>query len=146
MDEAQAHTLKYTTTQDLLLELIRRTEHNAGAFPGQQIHNDLNRNRDLWQSCSVWMGLFRSMDPAFASLIPLRDLDQASHELHADELFILATGKDNDKLLAIAQSWTPDECFYLDPTPSAMMLGGGWFTKNHTTGEITSNLLRVWFD
>jgi hypothetical protein len=27
-----------------------------------------------------------------------------------------------------------------------MMLGGGWFTKNHTTGEVTSNLLRVWFD
>lgn len=149
-------SIKDLPTQDLLLELIRRAGHNA--LDGKQVYRDLQANRSLWRSCFIWMGLTAklremcdsekgykpdSLVGTFATLVPLRDLDQESKGLHVDELFIITAGQDDDKLLEIAKSWEPDECDWLPADLAQMMIGRITFGEGCRT---TSNVLRVWWD
>jgi hypothetical protein len=78
-------------------------------------------------------------------LIPLRDLEPDDLTYHTDEVYILSSGKDKDKLMALARSWNPDECEWLPADMAQQMLGGYYFSlQDVQRGE--SDLLRVWFD
>lgn len=164
--------LKEVKTQDLLLELIRRSVHND--LPGEQIAIDLDRNRNLWLSTFIWSGQFPVVSVAgvakdlesgvykpedrvggFMNMLPLRDLYQEDLDLHADELWILSSGRDNQKLLKLVKRWKPNEVDWMDNKTAGMMLGGNIiFRKEFQGGKETigsweenkSLLLRVWWD
>jgi len=170
--------LEAYSTQLLLLELIRRTEHNA--LPGDVVYNDLLKHQNLWQSCFSWMGIIPTphwdkkgkmrmkMDDEttevhvaefqhFFTLIPLRDLQQDSTHLHADEIWILANGEDDKKLeeLVKSEKWDADEVFWMPAKEGNMLLGGGITYGSDHKGTLPiaagpdterSSLLRVWWD
>lgn len=133
--------LQSIPTQDLLLELVRRSQHNCRDF--EKIAKDLDQNRDLWVSCCSWLGMVvdrvsywvaeerfekgEEVSGLFSTLIPLRDLDQQMTEFHADEVLIVSSGKDDEKLLALAKTWETDRCEFLPRGVANPMLGGNIF-------------------
>jgi len=126
-------------TQDLLLELIRRTEYRD--LPGEKIALDLDNNRPLWRTACIWIGL----GPAWEGcLVPIRDLDQEDINFYADELYIVSSGQDDEKLLSLVKNWGPTDMDWLPEEHSAMMLGGGWMVPNGKGGH-RSPVLRAWW-
>jgi hypothetical protein len=158
--------LSAVKTQDLLLELIRRSEHNS--LPGEKVATDLDNNRHLWRACMITMGQWPCqsaksiMDDvaagrkepyervgAFCSLIPLRDLSQQDNEFHTDELWIISSGVDDKALELLARKWDADEIDWLPMRESAYLQGGGaaFFGRKQPDDDPNrSSLMRVWWD
>lgn len=89
------------TVQEIQLELIRRTQHNA--FDGQQVAESLLRNRGLWTAV-----LLDSVSGG-GSMIKLRDL--ADNIWNVDELFVLCQTRPDAQAiaqLAIDDAWHAD--------------------------------------
>lgn len=94
-------TFQTVSVQDIQLELIRRTAFNN--FNGTQIVSDLEKHRDLWLSVLI--------DRPCDIDIKLRDLPE--NIWNVDTLFILSSGKDDEELELLAESWRPDNINWL---------------------------------
>ena len=94
--------LATATVQDIHLELIRRSEHNA--FHGERVLADLLAHRQDWQAVlfdTYGLATDRGLP---ARLTKLRDM--ASNDYNADTLYILAVHEEAAQRLAtLAESW-----------------------------------------
>ena len=112
--------LAVATVQELHLELIRRSRHNA--FDGERVLVDLLAQRDAWQAV-----LFDTYDLALSgrtsSLIKLRDL--ARNIYNVDTLYILAVDEPAARrLAAFAEPWLADEVQIYSREETNNLLGG----------------------
>lgn len=112
--------LTSATVQELHLELIRRSRHNA--FDGERVVTDLLAQRDAWQAV-----LFDTYDLALSgrtsSLIKLRDL--ARNIYNVDTLYILAVDEPAARrLAAFAEPWLADEVQIYSWEETNNLLGG----------------------
>jgi hypothetical protein len=112
--------LTVATVQELHLELIRRSRHNA--FDGERVVTDLLAQRDAWQAV-----LFDTYDLALSgrtsSLIKLRDL--ARNIYNVDTLYILAVDEPAaQRLAAFAEPWLADEVQIYSREETNNLLGG----------------------
>lgn len=101
--------LAAATVQDIHLELIRRSEHNA--FHGARVLQGLLAHRQDWQAVlfdTYGLATDRGLP---ARLITLRDM--ASNDYNADTLYILAVNAEAaQRLAALAESWGADPHIY----------------------------------
>jgi hypothetical protein len=101
--------LAAATVQDIHLELIRRSEHNA--FHGARVLQDLLAHRQDWQAVlfdTYGLATDRGLP---ARLITLRDM--ASNDYNADTLYILAVNAEAaQRLAALAESWGAEPYMY----------------------------------
>jgi hypothetical protein len=114
-------TLAGATVQELHLELIRRSRHNA--FDGARVLADLLAQREAWQTV-----LFDTYDLALSgrksSLIKLRDLDKNIYNV--DTLYMLAVDEPAARrLAAFAEPWLADEVQIYSQEETDNLLGGG---------------------
>jgi len=111
--------LAIATVQELHLELIRRSRHNA--FDGARVLADLLAQREAWQAV-----LFDTCDLALsggASLIKLRDMDRNIYNV--DTLYILAVDEPAARrLAAFAEPWLADEVQIYSQKETNNLLGG----------------------
>ena len=101
--------LATATVQDIHLELIRRSEHNA--FHGARVLADLLAHRQDWQAV-----LFDTYGLATDRGLPARLLklrDMASNDYNADTLYILAVDEAAaHRLAALAEAWGAEPHIY----------------------------------
>ena len=101
--------LAIATVQDIHLELIRRSEHNA--FHGERILADLLAQRQDWQAV-----LFDTYGLATDRGLPARLLklrDMVYNDYNADTLYILAVNAEAAQRLAtLAESWGAEPHIY----------------------------------
>ncbi len=101
--------LATATVQDIHLELIRRSEHNA--FHGARVLADLLTHRQDWQAV-----LFDTYGLATDRGVPTRLLklrDMASNDYNADTLYILAVdAAAAQRLTALAEAWGAEPRIY----------------------------------
>jgi len=101
--------LATATVQDIHLELIRRSEHNA--FHGDRVLEDLLIHRQDWQAV-----LFDTYGLATDRGLPARLLklrDMASNDYNADTLYILAVDEAAaHRLTALAEAWWAEPHIY----------------------------------
>jgi hypothetical protein len=101
--------LATATVQDIHLELIRRSEHNA--FQGESILADLLAHRQDWQAVlfdAYGLATDRGLP---ARLIKLRDM--ASNDYNADTLYILAVSEAAaHRLATLADAWGAEPHLY----------------------------------
>jgi len=101
--------LATATVQDLHLELIRRSEHNA--FHGARVLAGLLAHRQDWQAV-----LFDTYGLATDYGLPSRLLklrDMAYNDYNADTLYILAVNAEAaQRLAALAESWGGEPHIY----------------------------------
>lgn len=114
--------------QMLQFELIKESSFNS--FDGKQVVNDLLKNRDLWRGVIMDREGYHSID-----LIKLRDIED--EVWNVDTIFILCSGKDDNKLLELTKSWEADEVSFMDEAEASNCLG-----TSHPNGKI----LKVWWD
>ena len=97
------------TVQDIHLELIRRSEHNA--FHGARVLVDLLAHRQDWQAV-----LFDTYGLATDHGLPTRLIklrDMASNDYNADTLYILAVNEAAaHRLTALAEAWGAEPRIY----------------------------------
>ena len=95
-------SLATATVQDIHLELIRRSEHNA--FHGARVLADLLAHRQDWQAV-----LFDTYGLATDHGLPTRLIklrDMASNDYNADTLYILAVNEAAaHRLTVLAEAW-----------------------------------------
>lgn len=96
--------------QALQLELLKGASFNS--FDGRRVARDLRRNRRLW--CGVILDRPES-------LIQLRDL--GGGVWNADTLHVLSSGADDDKLRALAATWSPDDLGWFEGARADELLG-----------------------
>jgi hypothetical protein len=101
-DATMATELRTASIQEIHLELIRRATFNH--LNGPKVVEDLEKHRDLWQAALI--------DRPSGVDIKLRDLPE--NHWNVDTLFILSSGKDDDKLELLAKSWRPDEVNWIE--------------------------------
>ena len=125
--------LATATVQDIHLELIRRSEHNA--FHGERVLADLLAHRQDWQAV-----LFDTYGLATDRGLPARLLklrDMASNSYNADTLYILAVHEEAaQRLVALAESWGADPRVY-SQEDTERALG---------TGCTSGCLVQMWWD
>lgn len=114
--------LATATVQDIHLELIRRSEHNA--FHGERVLADLLAQRQDWQAVlfdTYGLATDRGLP---ARLIKLRDM--AANDYNADTLYILAVSEEAaHRLAALADAWGAEPHIYSqEETESALGTGG----------------------
>ena len=97
-----AAEITMASLQDIQLELIRRSSFNK--LNGPQVVADLEKHQDLWRSALI--------DRPSGVDITLRDLPE--NAWNVDTLFILSTGKDDEKLELLAKSWRRDEVNWIE--------------------------------
>ena len=101
--------LATATVQDIHLELIRRSEHNA--FHGARVLADLLTHRQDWQAV-----LFDTYGLATDRGLPtplLKLRDMAYNDYNADTLYILAVNEAAaQRLTALAASWGAEPRMY----------------------------------
>ena len=101
--------LATATVQDIHLELIRRSEHNA--FHGARVLADLLTHRQDWQAV-----LFDTYGLATDRGLPtplLKLRDMAYNDYNADTLYILAVNEAAaQRLTALAESWGAEPRMY----------------------------------
>ena len=104
-----SRSLATATVQDIYLELIRRSEHNA--FHGARVLADLLAHRQDWQAV-----LFDTYGLATDRGLPARLLklrDMASNDYNADTLYILAIDEAAaHRLAALAEAWGAEPHIY----------------------------------
>lgn len=125
--------LATSTVQDIHLELIRRSEHNA--FHGERVLADLLAHRQDWQAVlfdTYGLGTDRGLP---ARLVKLRDM--ASNDYNADTLYILAVNEAAaQRLAALAESWGAEPYMY-SQEETERALG---------TSRTNGCLLQMWWD
>ena len=125
--------LATATVQDIYLELIRRSEHNA--FHGERVLADLLAHRQDWQAVlfdTYGLGTDRGLP---ARLIKLRDM--ASNDYNADTLYILAVHEEAAQRLAtLAESWGGEPRIY-SQEETERALG---------TSRTNGRLVQMWWD
>jgi hypothetical protein len=101
--------LATATVQDIHLELIRRSEHNA--FQGTRVLADLLAHHQDWQAM-----LFDTYGLATDRGLPARLLklrDMASNDYNADTLYILAVDEAAaHRLAALTEAWGAEPHIY----------------------------------
>ena len=101
--------LATATVQDIHLELIRRSEHNA--FHGERILADLLAHRQDWQAVlfdTYGLATDRGLP---ARLLKLRDMPY--NDYNADTLYILAIDTEAaQRLTTLAESWGAEPNIY----------------------------------
>jgi hypothetical protein len=125
--------LAAATVQDIHLELIRRSEHNA--FHGSRILADLLAQRQDWQAVlfdTYGLATDRGLP---ARLIKLRDM--ACNDYNADTLYLLAVSEAAaHRLIALADAWGAEPHIYSQAeTESAL-----------GTGDANVCLVQMWWD
>jgi hypothetical protein len=125
--------LATATVQDIHLELIRRSEHNA--FHGDRVLADLLAQRQDWQAV-----LFDTYGLATDRGLPARLLklrDMAYNDYNADTLYILAVHAEAaQRLAALAEFWGGESHIYSqEDTERALGTSG--------TNE---RLVQMWWD
>ena len=102
-------SLATATVQDIHLELIRRSEHNA--FHGERVLAGLLAHHQDWQAVlfdTYGLATDRGLP---ARLIKLRDMP--SNDYNADTLYILAVSEEAaHRLAALAESWGAEPYMY----------------------------------
>lgn len=133
-------SLRDATVQDIQLELIRRSTHNA--FDGEKVHASLLKHRSLWTAVLLDRpGVANYAKPSHLltmGLIKLRDLPY--NEWNADELCILTPTREAAKELAnIAEDeeWCAETVVYEDQAVMDNALG---------VGRMEFGLLSIWWD
>jgi hypothetical protein len=125
--------LATATVQDIHLELIRRSEHNA--FHGERVLADLLAHRQDWQAV-----LFDTYGLATDRGLPARLLklrDMASNDYNADTLYILAVHEEAaQRLAALAESWGGEPYIY-SQEDTERVLG---------TSRTNGRLVQMWWD
>jgi len=125
--------LATATVQDIHLELIRRSEHNA--FHGERVLADLLAHRHDWQAVlfdTYGLATDRGLP---ARLIKLRDM--ASNDYNADTLYILAVSEAAaHRLAALAASWGAEPHLY-NREETERALG---------TSDANACLVQMWWD
>jgi hypothetical protein len=126
-------SLAAATVQDIHLELIRRSEHNA--FHGDRILADLLAHRQDWQAVlfdTYGLATDRGLP---ARLMKLRDL--AANDYNADTLYILAVHEAAaHRLTALADAWGAEPHIY-SQEETERALG---------TGDANGYLVQMWWD
>ena len=128
-----AVSLATATVQDIHLELIRRSEHNA--FRGEQVLADLLAHRQEWRAA-----LFDTYGLATDHGLPARLLklrDMADNDYNADTLYLLAVDEAAaHRLAALAESWGGEPHIYSqEDTQRALGTSGA-----------KGRLVQVWWD
>ena len=125
--------LATATVQDIHLELIRRSEHNA--FHGERILADLLAHRQDWQAV-----LFDTYGLATDRELPARLLklrDMPYNDYNADTLYILAVNTEAaHRLTALAEPWGAEPHIY-NQEDTERALG---------TGCTNECLVQMWWD
>lgn len=125
--------LATATVQDIHLELIRRSEHNA--FHGDRVLADLLAHRQDWQAVlfdTYGLATDRGLP---ARLIKLRDM--AANDYNADTLYILAVHEAAaHRLAALADAWGAEPHIY-SQAETEQALG---------TGSAHVYLVQMWWD
>ena len=125
--------LATATVQDIHLELIRRSEHNA--FHGERVLADLLAHRQDWQAVlfdTYGLGTDRGLP---ARLVKLHDM--ASNDYNADTLYILAVHEEAAQRLAtLAESWGGEPRLY-SQEETERALG---------TSRTNGRLVQMWWD
>ena len=121
--------LHEATTQEIQLELIRRTEHNY--MSGERLVATLLEHRELWEAVLLDRISFSRPGKLPASgLIKLRDL---SHNYwNTDTLFILTPSKASAAKLSKfmkADKWGGEMIIHTDPEDVDSALGSGRETR-----------------
>src|SRR4029079_2225808 len=129
--------LRDATVQEIQLELIRRTKHNA--FDGERIFASLIKHRHLWAAVMLdRVGLIRTGGLPAMDLIKLRDLNE--NIWNADTLYILTTvpedAKELAKIIKIEQ-WGGELYVFDDHEVVDDALGGA---------EDGQCVVRIWWD
>ncbi len=107
--------LTEATVQEIQLELIRRSQHNA--FDGEQVFQGLLEHRDWWEAVLL------DNHPVM-QLIKLRDLPE--NIWNTDTLYVLATNEQNARRLAeMGEEWAAEAVTYSrDETEHKLGTGG----------------------
>ena len=125
--------LTEATVQELHLELLRRSMHNA--LDGEEIHEDLLAMRDLW--CSVLFdasGL--DSDHSGAQLIKLRDM--AQNDYNVDTLYILvANSAAAHQIAQYGERWQADTVHVPHEAATSRILG---------SSDLNMQLVTMWWD
>ena len=128
MDIEQPVPLTNATVQDIQLELIRRTQHNA--FDGKHIAGDLLERRELWESVLL-------DGPSPLNLIKLRDL--SGNYWNTDTLFILAVDEAGAyRLKELGEQWLADSVETYGAEATGRELG--------TSDPGPRRLVQMWWD
>ncbi|MBM3980608.1 MAG: hypothetical protein FJ304_10040 [Planctomycetes bacterium] len=133
-------SLQKASIQDIQLELIRRTQHNA--LDGERVYKSLLKHHVLWQAVLLdRQGVPNYRKPGglqLAGLVKLRDL---THNLwNADTLFVPTTSPAAARELAevaMREGWGGELQLHEDREEAANALGGG--PRN-------CGLLSIWWD
>jgi hypothetical protein len=125
--------LATATVQDIHLELIRRSEHNA--FHGERVLAGLLAHRQDWQAV-----LFDTYGLATDRGLPARLLklrDMVYNDYNVDTLYILAVDTEAAQRLAtLAESWGAEPHIY-SPEETERALG---------TSLPNGRLVQMWWD
>ena len=133
-------SLRGASVQDIQLELIRRSTHNA--FDGARVYQSLLKHRALWKAVLLdRVGVANDRSPGtllMGGLIKLRDL----HHDHwnADTLFVLTSSPAAAEQLAgviASEGWGGEVQIHDDREETDAALG---------TGRREYGLLSVWWD
>jgi len=125
--------------QELQFELMKEATFNN--FDGEKVVESLKEHKDLWKGVIMDRAGYTGMNPKpiepCIDLIKLRDI--GGGYWNVDTLFILPSGKDDEKLKLLAESWDADEVDWLEGKE-----------VSHAFGQAGPNaqkkLLRVWWD
>lgn len=129
--------LRYATTQEIQLELIRRRSFRA--IDGQRVAECLTQNRDLWEA--VLMDRLAISHPGSLptlGLMKLRDL--SSDEWNVDTLYVLTRSKEDAEKLAEVfdrRKWGGLVDVYADPEEVDNALGGA---------KPGQSIVAIWWD
>ena len=125
--------LATATVQDIHLELIRRSEHNA--FHGERVLAGLLAHRQDWQAV-----LFDTYGLATDRGLPARLLklhDMVYNDYNADTLYILAVHAEAaQRLVTLAESWGAEPHIY-NQADTERALG---------TSCTNERLVQMWWD
>lgn len=105
--------------QDTYLELIKNTKFNN--FDGNQIHNTLQGNKELWKSVIMDSDDLKKLDGL------------VNNKWNVDTLYILSSEKDDEKLEDLTTDWNVDDVEWIEDE-DALILG------------CNGVILRLWWD
>jgi len=111
--------------QELIFELMKRATFNY--FDGEKVVQSLRENNHLWKA------VYMTRD--YGTLIPLRDIPTGS--FNVDTLYIISSGRDDEKLVRLAKTWEPDEI--------------EWLSEDEVVDKLSTTMekyrvLMVWWD
>jgi len=135
-----------TEPQNLFLRLIGL----AGHFNGPVIEADLRNHLACWRAAILTRPASARIEgrPVRLNnqidLIVLRDLPQGFVNL--DSLFLLSEPGFQDQLEAMARTWQPDECIWLDQAESFHAMGAAAVKNKEWTGDQRRVILQLWWD